>query len=236
MSELCLEKQGTAIIPDTDNEAVPINQSPHDSLEGKAKRFLGNLAIATTGWMIAHGLIGPDSAIASSRPVTEGVSAISSYYKKPRLDDAVLLECGNPAFKAPVAKQLRTMHCLHNYVRQMPLGLSPGLNTSAYKKTSDVIACDFILVNDHYSCGKNPGDYTPPEYPWIGENLAWGYRTKGNAQSIFFAWMHSESHRKNILGSGWDRIGIALQRTDGFSFWTTHFGDYELPNQQTPGQ
>ncbi len=47
-------------------------------------------------------------------------------------------------------------------------------------------------------------DYT---YKTVGENLAEGYFS---AQSVHDAWMGSEGHRKNILSSDFEEIGVAV--------------------------
>lgn len=44
-------------------------------------------------------------------------------------------------------------------------------------------------------------------YRTMGENLAVGYRTSAN---LVEGWMGSEGHRKNILGSRFEEIGIAI--------------------------
>lgn len=44
-------------------------------------------------------------------------------------------------------------------------------------------------------------------YRAIGENLAVGYRS---ADAVVDGWMRSPGHRQNILGSGFDEIGVAI--------------------------
>lgn len=43
-------------------------------------------------------------------------------------------------------------------------------------------------------------------YRLVGENLAWGYSSKA---AVMRAWMHSPSHRHNILERRYRRIGFA---------------------------
>jgi uncharacterized protein YkwD len=44
----------------------------------------------------------------------------------------------------------------------------------------------------------------------IGENLAWGSGSMGNAQSIVAAWMASSGHRANILRAGYREVGLGV--------------------------
>jgi uncharacterized protein YkwD len=41
-----------------------------------------------------------------------------------------------------------------------------------------------------------------------GENLAWGTGSRGTAQGIVSAWMHSPEHRANLLRPSFRRVGI----------------------------
>ena len=54
-----------------------------------------------------------------------------------------------------------------------------------------------------------------------GENLAKGYSTADEAVN---AWMNSQSHRENILYSGFKTCGIAIYETGGSWYWAEEFG------------
>jgi uncharacterized protein YkwD len=54
-------------------------------------------------------------------------------------------------------------------------------------------------------------------YSFVGENVAWGYRSAG---TVFDAWMNSPGHRANILRPEFTEIGIGITGT----FWTVKFG------------
>lgn len=210
-------------------ETSPLPSPPRAAdfgLPDKVRNFAGKVAVATAGWLLMHGIMAPTATAGVEKPVVSEGTAVSVRYEKPGVGNAVLIECGDPSYSAPVYKQVRTMNCLTNHVREVPIPVDPALHESAKNKTKDVIACDFVLVDDHFSCGKRPQQYFPDEYLWIGENLAWGIGDKGDAQSIFRAWMASPDHRKNIINTGWDKFGVALKRSGGVNFWTTHFGDY----------
>ena len=55
-----------------------------------------------------------------------------------------------------------------------------------------------------------------------GENIAWGQR---DANAVHTTWMNSSGHRRNILGSGFARIGVGLAVCGGRNYWTQVFLD-----------
>lgn len=62
----------------------------------------------------------------------------------------------------------------------------------------------------------------------VGENLAWGVGEEATVRSVFLAWMHSPTHRQNILGD-YAELGVSLEAGDlggvpGARVWVQHFG------------
>lgn len=54
-----------------------------------------------------------------------------------------------------------------------------------------------------------------------GENIAKGYKTP---QSVTSGWMNSSGHRKNMLSTYWDRVGIGYVLCNGTkAYWTEDF-------------
>src|SRR3954453_4166048 len=54
-------------------------------------------------------------------------------------------------------------------------------------------------------------NYVPASASWlVGENLAWGDRSKSSPREIVKAWMASPGHRHNILTRSFREIGIAI--------------------------
>src|SRR3954451_4762964 len=54
-------------------------------------------------------------------------------------------------------------------------------------------------------------NYVPAAASWfLGENLAWGDRSKSTPRQIVKAWMASPGHRHNILTRRFREIGIAI--------------------------
>lgn len=58
----------------------------------------------------------------------------------------------------------------------------------------------------------------------MGENIAMGQTTP---EQVMNDWMHSEGHKKNILGisANYDTIGIGCFERDGILYWVQCFGD-----------
>jgi uncharacterized protein YkwD len=137
---------------------------------------------------------------------------------------------------AAVAAQDQAMECLVNFARQqagMPkLADSRKLDGSADNKAADIMHCNSF---SHEACGRDflywfrRGGYIGGDCWWAGENLAWGTGSLGSASSIVKAWLHSPSHRANLLGGEYVDFGISL-RIGGLSgssdahVWVNHFG------------
>ena len=60
-----------------------------------------------------------------------------------------------------------------------------------------------------------------------GENIAWGY---GSAESVFYGWREDEDmyagqgHRRNMLNSSYNAVGIACFVYEGACCWVQEFG------------
>jgi uncharacterized protein YkwD len=147
-------------------------------------------------------------------------------------------ECGQElGLDAPAPAQEAAMLCLVNQARGrygLPaLAESTQLRESAADKAADLLRCDEF---SHTACGR-------PFYYWIdesgymtsscwrvGENLAWGVDKDGTVGSIFRAWMHSPTHRANVLGN-FEETGLELRvgslgGLSGVRLWTEHFGSH----------
>ncbi|HEX6152545.1 MAG TPA: CAP domain-containing protein [Solirubrobacterales bacterium] len=129
------------------------------------------------------------------------------------------------------------MLCLVNETRSrrgLPsLTESSLLRQSAAGKSGDLIGCNEF---SHTACGREfshwirEAGYLEPECWRVGENLAWGVAKQATVGSIFDAWMHSPTHRANILGD-FEEIGIDLRvgkmgGLTGVHIWTQHFGSH----------
>lgn len=138
---------------------------------------------------------------------------------------------------APAADQEQAMRCMTNYARSRArlrrLDDTPSLDTSATRKSDDIVRCDSF---SHFACGRDftywmkRTGYLPANCWRAGENIAWGSGTYASVRSIFFAWIHSPGHRENILSPSFDNFGVGLDvgRLEGHNahVWTQHFGDH----------
>lgn len=90
-----------------------------------------------------------------------------------------------------------------------PLTLNQQLSKAAQLKAEDMFAKDYWA---HVSPdGTTPWVFIKKsgyDYLYAGENLARGYDTSA---SIVDAWMHSPTHRDNLLSSNYTDIGFAIQ-------------------------
>jgi uncharacterized protein YkwD len=96
------------------------------------------------------------------------------------------------------------------------------LRTAARGHSADMAANNYF---SHTALdGSSPGDrarragYTQ----WIGENIAYGYRTPAD---VMRGWMDSSGHRSNILNCSARAIGVGLAYSpNGTPYWTQMFG------------
>ena len=89
-----------------------------------------------------------------------------------------------------------------------PLRINDTLSAAALDRIDDMFA-------KHYFSHVSPDGLEPwtwadkrgYDYRQMGENLAVGYPT---AESIVDGWMHSPGHRKNVLNSAFEEVGVAV--------------------------
>lgn len=65
-----------------------------------------------------------------------------------------------------------------------------------------------------------------------GENIAYGY---GTPEAVMKGWMDSEGHRKNILNTSYNSIGIGCFYKNGSKYWVQCFGFDSAENAANPG-
>ncbi len=139
---------------------------------------------------------------------------------------------------APIAAQEAAMECMVNFARQQAglraLSDSRKLDGSADDKAADILRCSQF---SHEACGRDflfwfrRTGYLRNHCWWAGENLAWGTGSLGSVRAVMKAWLHSPSHRANLLGAEYDDFGISL-RVGGLSgnpdahLWVNHFGSH----------
>lgn len=89
-----------------------------------------------------------------------------------------------------------------------PLAANANLQKAAEEKAEDMITRNYFehFTND----GKSPWDFmvvNDYQYQVAAENLAMDFQS---AEGAVFAWMNSGPHRKNILNSRYEDIGIGI--------------------------
>jgi uncharacterized protein YkwD len=57
-------------------------------------------------------------------------------------------------------------------------------------------------------------------YRRSGENIAWGQKSP---EAVMNAWMGSDGHRKNILGSSFTKLGVGVVEQNGRLYWVQLF-------------
>jgi uncharacterized protein YkwD len=136
------------------------------------------------------------------------------------------------------ADQKAAMRCLVNWARThvglRPLRRSAVLDRSSKLKASAIDRChDF----SHTACGRRfewtfeqAGYLGAPRWE-IGENIAVGTGPAASARSTLLAWLNSPGHRHNLLGAGWQDLGVGLARTHALlglsgsaTVWVSQFG------------
>lgn len=81
---------------------------------------------------------------------------------------------------------------------------------------------DLMTAHDYV----NPGAY--------GENIAAG---QPSALDAFNTWVNSPGHNTNMLGVGYDHVGVGYAVVEGSTYghyWTLHLGGDGVPNQEPP--
>lgn len=103
-----------------------------------------------------------------------------------------------------------------------PLSFDEKLNELANLKSKDMIDNKYFshespVYGSPFDMMKNNG----VTYYSAGENIAYGQTTP---EKVMDSWMNSEGHKKNILSSSFNYIGIGVQYdSNGVPYWTQMF-------------
>ncbi len=142
---------------------------------------------------------------------------------------------GQSRTQATAKVHARAMLCLVNYARRRQ-GASPLRSSAPLDRSSRLKAREIIRCNDfsHTPCGQSfYATFTRAGYmkgrAFVGENIYWGSVLYGSPRIAFNAWLHSEGHRRNLLGKSWRDLGIARIQSNslggaGGVVWVTAFG------------
>ena len=128
--------------------------------------------------------------------------------------------------------QEHAMRCMVNFVRRAE-GLSAlrvragRLMRSADRKAADILRCGEF---SHTACGRDFAFHMKVSGCYgVGENIAWGSGSLGTVRAIMRSWLHSPSHRANLLEPRFREHGVALRtgRIGGerhAAVWVHHLG------------
>jgi uncharacterized protein YkwD len=154
---------------------------------------------------------GPDAG-ASATPAEPSPTAAAT--TPPQNADAALLGFEN-AVVGLVNDERRKHHC-------DPVRNNGDLHTAARAHSDDMGA--HAKLDHDGSDGSSPQDrmraagYGKP----LSENIAVGFRSP---QQVMDGWMHSHSHRDNILDCDAKAVGVGVAiGRDGKAYWTQDFG------------
>ena len=109
------------------------------------------------------------------------------------------------------------------------------LDRAAFSHSADMLSRDYFSHSSLAGAtvavrARRAGYSTSDCSQWtVGEVIAWGKSYEGTPESIFHAWMRSESHRSVILGKRWRDVGIGCSRgtlkgVSGVIMYTVDFG------------
>lgn len=158
------------------------------------------------------GRIDSDSAMRSA----EAISSETIHY----LDDQAIALADSSGDKASLRSEALRAYNLVNEQRTRA-GLEPLVWDSGLENTSDVRARE---CETSFSHTRPDGSawYTVNSQIMGGENLAYGYN---NAADVLDGWMHSPTHRDNILYPTFTKISISVYvADDGTYYWSQEFG------------
>jgi len=131
--------------------------------------------------------------------------------------------CGNPTEQ----EQLEYTNGARADAGLGPLECDELMTTVARAHAQDM--CDRDYFSHTSQDGRSPFDRMRDagvSYRTAGENIAWGQQTPS---AVHTSWMNSSGHRRNILGSGYGRIGIGYVECGGRPYWVQVFADLRDP-------
>lgn len=99
------------------------------------------------------------------------------------------------------------------------LKMVPALNSAAQKRADEIVETFDHNRPDGTKCFTVLAEYGLT-YSYAGENIAYGYI---DPDDVMDGWMNSEGHRKNILNSNYQYIGVGVTRSGNRLYWTQMF-------------
>ena len=86
-----------------------------------------------------------------------------------------------------------------------PLSLDAKLQRAARSHSADMLRRGYFAHGPFVTRILRSG----ARGPFVGENLAWGVGSRGQARGVVRGWLRSPLHRRNLLRPGFRRVGVA---------------------------
>lgn len=104
-----------------------------------------------------------------------------------------------------------------------PFELSEELSKAADERAKELIKSFSHIRPNGLICFSILSEYDI-DWSYVGENIAYGAKT---AEYVVDLWINSEGHKKNILNSSFNRIGIGhyIDECTGTNYWVQLFAD-----------
>ena len=156
----------------------------------------------------------PAPTSSASRPATtQRPSATQTPATRPTLPST-------SAPSATPATQAEQVAALVNEERAK-VGLKPLTLSAELSANAQVRAREIVSKFDHVRPDGSAFS-TAVTIAWrtVGENIAYGQTSPA---AVMQAWMNSSGHRQNILGTGFDTIGVGVVESGGRLYWVQLF-------------
>ena len=154
----------------------------------------------------------------NSRPAVEQPTESNSRpaVEQPTENNSNSLELPNEAF---VDEVIRLVNVERNKVGLRSLSKEIQLCKAANVRAGEIVTLFAHTRPNGKDCFSVLSEYNI-NYRTAGENIAWG---QTSPQQVVDGWMNSPGHRANILGSGFEKIGVGVVEEGGRYYWAQMF-------------
>ena len=122
----------------------------------------------------------------------------------------------NTAYEAQVLRLINNERVKYGL---SPLAQDNGATEVAHLRAKEIVQ-SFSHTRPNGSSCFTAASELGVSYRSAGENIAYGYPTP---EAVVNGWMNSEGHRKNILSSSFEKIGIGCYESGRVLYWSQFF-------------